>query len=346
LRWVSQTPGIQPYAVGAKVLSEEGVAALQALRENLGSRQLPVPLLVDQATAAYPWEAVLQLALPVPENGERPAGTFQFWRDTTRAALSQKSVSPGERADNPNIAGQQVLTGLGQGQVHVIGDPIWRSAVIPAWSSLDPGATIDTEPSRVKSLDRAPAILHLLGKPIQSGGGVLLTIDPQSDSGVTQKSFSRSADILIDPDELPLDSVQMVVVQHKLGELRDFRQDTEREKMGYLRVLAAQVAERDVGAVLTLPLLSSQLTEAVLGQIVSAMQGDESLSVGQLLEMAAAVRHCIVQWPLPSGTETDVLSGDDNMGTEANSLDPDAYAKVMTELALDVTLFIKRRLSE
>ena len=116
--------------------------------------------------------------------------------------------------------------------------------------------------------------------------------------------------------------------------------------MGYLRVLAAQVAERDVGAVLTLPLLSPQLTEAVLGQIVSAMQGDDSLSVGQLLEMAAAVRHCIVQWPLPSGTETDVQSGDDNMGTEANSLDPDAYAEVMFELALDVTLFIKRRLFE
>ena len=195
----------------------------------------------------------------------------------------------------------------------------------------------------MKGRDRPPAILHLLGKPIQSGGGVLLTIDPQNDPGISQQSFSRSADILIDPDEIPLDSVQMIVVQHELGELRDFRQDTEREKMGYLRMLAAQVAERDVGAVLVLPLLSPQLTEAVLGQIVSAIKGEDSLTVDRLLAIADAVRQCIVQWPLPSSPAADSESSGDGTGLEVNGLDPEAYAAVMAELALDVTLLIKRR---
>ena len=115
-RWPGQTPGIQPYAVGAEAFAEEGVAALQAIREALGDRQLPVLLLVDQAAAAYPWEAVLQLALMAAETEERPAGRLQFWRDTTRDALSQQSASPGDRTDNRYyLSEQQVLTGFGTG---------------------------------------------------------------------------------------------------------------------------------------------------------------------------------------------------------------------------------------
>jgi hypothetical protein len=335
------TPGIRPYRNAAQDFPESITNALSALRKDLRARRLPVLLNVDLPASAYPWEAILSL-VPYADKFSPHRGSLEFWRVSLSATSTEKSADSVEVKPVYYELTQPAVASPEKGGVHIIADSAWRSTVIPAWSTLDEAASIDPEPYAIKGLSRAPSILHLLGKPIQSGSGVLLSIDSSSEQAYVQKSSFRS-DILIEPDELPLDSVELVIIQLTPAELLDFRQDTEREKMGYLRALAAQIAERDVGTVIALPLLSPQLTEAVLMKIVRSLKKQKVLSVKKMMKVTGEVRRIIAGWR-PSQASTAEKS--EQIASNGTEFDPTAYAEVMTELALDVSIFIKQRYSK
>ena len=298
--------------------------------------------------AAYSWEAVLTLAL----SRQREGGQEQicFWRASRpldEVPLGKASGS--ERVDGVAI-GRKVdvfwssRLPLRGGSTQLVAAERWQVLFRDAWREPDAlpdrKVLIATDPPLAYAgEEEIPLLLHVIGTPLQTSAGLRLEIEHSgqpADRATLQSSRVDSA--LFGSESLPVREVPIFVLQLEPADLLSTRSDAEREKMGYLRVFAAEVFDRGASAVIALPLLSPELSKRVIAVLAAHLQHG-SPTRRQLLDAVSEMRRVIAEWSPPVRDKAPALQ---RLSTfvRPSLAKASTWSIVQRELALDVCLFL------
>jgi hypothetical protein len=178
-------------------------------------------------------------------------------------------------------------------------------------------------------------VLHLIGKPTHTSGGVRLRVPGWRAPVARPGSAARGGDaedLVLGADRVRLGGVPLVVVQAEPAESLDHAH-SDREQAALLRGYAAQLFAAGAQVVLVLPQLTPELAEEALNRLAESLRGPEP-SAGdepstpakpdllRLLEAVSAIQQAIREGKTVAARGTDVLE------------------ESRRELALEVCLFV------
>ena len=244
-------PALGPYDRGAKTLPATFANELNKLREQTSKAAISIPVEVPASLAGLPWEAFLSLA---PGLGSGSPDVTAIYR----------------RA-NPLASSKQPQGVLDRGGIHVVTSRTWRLMAERGWRASTRQVTTSEYLPHIATSEKI-SVLHLIGRPVSTPRGYLLQVAGGEDrlSAGLEESV-RATGILLDPASLPLDSVDLVVVQAEPFETSE-RVDTDRKETAKLRIYANNVFMAGARSVVMLPALPPTLSDEVLSILAARLQ--------------------------------------------------------------------------
>jgi hypothetical protein len=238
--WTGPIPPVRDYrhAAVADPIGRELDSLATVLR---GHRRLPVAFIVAPEVAGVPWEALLTGAARTEPDLVRT----QFYRWGPPLATA---TLPAE--DHASLA--------------VLADERWWPLAERGWGTLADRRRL-TDASRALPAAMRISVLHVIGRALSSTSGSLLQVSSAGErmkSAAVESAVRRTGELL-SPDQLPLDRVDLLVLEAEPAEFSP-RLDSDREKTAELRRFAADCFQAGAGAVLMIPALPPVLAEQVL----------------------------------------------------------------------------------
>jgi hypothetical protein len=260
-----------------------------------------------------------------------PAALIWPWRIAGRELHFWRS---GETVTNSSTKSEPWVHGCAQ----VVCDKTWNLMVETGWAALRSKITIANTPFEAKE-GPVKKLIHVLGTPHTTRGGLRLQISASAEDekavprGKSRARSRKAAPFLVGPEELPLNSSPLIIVQ---GEPLDnlAQSETSREQNARLRAFAAELFAAGAGAVILVPSLPPLLAEDVVRILARRLRPRSEPSMRRLLDVVSAVRKKISKWKNPAslGPKAAILQ-------ERSKKD---FARGQLELALDVVLFGRR----
>jgi hypothetical protein len=279
------SPGLRTPGSVARELPPALSRELATLGESAADSH-PIALHVALEVAAAPWEAVFQLAMPEGE-------PLRWYRSGPSLRYRPKSSAS-------DLLGVEVLC-----------DPAWGRAAMTGWGPLGVRVNVSADlqetlhrlsgyipPANRKNPARPPRhVLHLIGRPLRTNRGLSLQIRTgaaRKDVAQERSDYSSRGEMVVSPDDLPLEAAALVVLQGEPAETYGGL-SSEQEMTGDLRVLANELFTAGAHAVIMLPTLPAKLAQSALEEMARGVGGRAPWGLHELLQAVTAARHAIAE---------------------------------------------------
>ena len=275
------------YVEAAAAIDREALAAVAAVRSDLGDAEWTVPMLIDRADQ-LPWEGLVSYALTGTYS---PDDSVFLYRTQ---AVSGTAPPPG-----------QVETGI----VSVLG---WNPDAVEAWQKA--GRKVETDDPRHSF------VVHAVGTPVLGSAGPQFRFAGQhsaSNAGAgLESAVSEAPSGFSSLSELP-HAVSLLILQHEPA-FSSTRLGSDREQAALLRVVACDLFQRGHGAVITIPSLEPELADVVLKEVarclgerpdlIDRLVGPSATAQDDLLRLVHAVRNArraVERWFAKNGNAVE-----------------------------------------
>jgi hypothetical protein len=211
------------------------------------------------------------------------------------------------RTDDPRPESSDIIDRWRRGEVYTVCSRTWGILVESGWQPLRSGVNVNLNISNLSEETAvvSPKLLHLIGMPVLIAAGLRLKIlNSQTEEMLrgqkkaSSKSAKRVDQLLFGPEDFPIDSLPLVVLQGEPAAITS-QSKTRREQAAALRAFAAQFFATGARAVVVLPSLPPTLAERALVHLAKGLKGDSLPDLRRVLIAAAATRTLIANWNRP-----------------------------------------------